>query len=229
MRAFAVLLAILASAPASWTDQRLETAVDISLRPVMPNGETRYYQVAGRPGHVFWDPVFPVQKGDLLEIRALPVSGERRIDRCSVRLDGAKIEEFKTLPPYEVWVETAEMAEGWHKVEIFCQQESSHPMRASGSVQFLLVRTLEDEASAQKIAALEKLANELARQSAEQKSAYEAEKALLTDEQAWKMQRHREAVITHATTEPIAVGEPQPAQGFVLQGALTAGGRISYS
>jgi len=229
---FVVLLAMVASVPASWADQRLDTHVDISLRPVKSDGETRYYQVAGRPEPMYWDPVLPIQKGDSLEIRALPVSGERRIDRCSVRLDGAKIEEFKTLPPYEVWVETSEMSEGWHKIEIFCQQESSHPMRASGSLSFLLVQTLEDPTSVARIATLERLASELARQSAEQKSAYEAEKARQDGEQAGKVRRWQEAI---AVAKPIVAGEEvattlQPGEGgWRLEGALVTGGGISYS
>jgi hypothetical protein len=215
------ILTVLTAAPLVSADQRLETRVEIALRPIKADGTTRLYQVEGRTEPLFWDPVFPIPIGDLVEIRALPISGERRIDRAVFRLDGADYADFKSLPPYQVTIDTAGLAEGWHQVEVFCQQESSHPGRASGSVKFLLIRQLqlEDSRSTQKIADLQKTIEKLKTSHLQQIKAWETEKTGREAEQATKISRWQAAV----TAEPIAVAP----DGIRVVGSLVAGGGTS--
>ncbi|TSC93485.1 MAG: hypothetical protein CEN89_22 [Candidatus Berkelbacteria bacterium Licking1014_7] len=244
---FVVSLALCACSSVS-AGERSELRVDISLCPYevykgekSPDNRVRYYKVAGRQEPVFWDPVFPIVVGDFVEVRVLPDKTERELAIVDIALDEGAIRRFRPTPvvnpvvdapPWEITFSTAGLKEGWHKVGVFCQQRSNNALRASAPMKFLLVRTLEDKASVARIAVLEKLASELVRQSAEQKTAYGVETARLADEQAAKVARWQEA---SALAEPIAVGEEvattlQPGEGgWRLEGAFTAGGGVSYS
>jgi len=255
MRASLVLLlAITASAPLS-ADTAVGVLSEVSVQVIKPDGATRYYTVTvgGENKVVQYDQTLPIVRGDSVRIVAQPVLGSHGgYAVVGIRLGGRDLVWFnhsgikgsrRQLGPWSIVIKTdqpylgldlADQPEDWANglpampwvIETFVQAGKNE---ASGIFRIAVTEPQDDPASVAHIATLEKLVADLTRQSAEQKTAYKAEKARLTDEQTDKVRRWQEAI---AVAEPIAVGDDPttaPLTGFILQDALVAGGGVSYS
>jgi len=111
--------------------------VKIALEVRTADGDLRSFQRPGSPP-TYWAQNMPVVQGDQVTVTPLVATGPDELKELKIRLDHEEI-AVRSEEPWRVKVDTKDMVEGYHLVEVWAVTESAHPRDNSGTATFLVV------------------------------------------------------------------------------------------
>jgi hypothetical protein len=100
-----------------------------------PDGALRTYRTAN--GVSYWQAGLPVYKGDAVKLNVFVSTGGADLAETRVRLDNVEISR-RTEAPWNVSLDTGDMAEGFHHVEAWARTGGDEPRSATATVVFFV-------------------------------------------------------------------------------------------
>jgi hypothetical protein len=134
----ASLIALLLAAPlTSLAATGYAPGIKIVLEDRTPQGDLRSFQRPGLPP-TYWTQDLPVVRGDLVTIVPLISTGGAELAQVRARLDNTAL-TMPAAPPFRVEVKTADLAPGYHLIEVWAATRPPNARENTATTTFLVV------------------------------------------------------------------------------------------
>jgi len=111
--------------------------IKIVLEDRTPQGDLRTFQRPGYPP-TYWTQDLPVVHGDLLTVNPMIATGGAELGQVKVRRDNTNL-AMPAAPPFRVQVNTADLAPGYHMIEVWATTKPPDAKQNSATTTFLVV------------------------------------------------------------------------------------------
>ncbi|NIM05532.1 MAG: hypothetical protein GTN69_13250 [Armatimonadetes bacterium] len=117
--------------------KRYLPGIEIALEVRTPQGDLRSFHAPGLQP-TYWTREMPVVKGDKVTVDPLISTGKEGLGEAKIRLDHAEIAHL-TGPPWRVDVDTTDLVEGYHLIEVWAITNAEKSEEGDGTLAFLVV------------------------------------------------------------------------------------------